>query len=95
VENSTALIGLIGSIGTSVITYFIAKANASKDYAIKREEYVDGRLKELVTLYKNEVCSLKDEIRELVEENKMLKVEILELKEKVITLEGGKYHGEI
>lgn len=91
-ENTTALIGVISTIATSFVAYFVAKANANKDYAIKREEYVDSRLKELLKLYKDEVCSLKSEIRELVEENKLLRVEILELKEKVIILEGGKYH---
>jgi len=87
--NNSALIGLLSTVITGMITYLVTKSNNKKDVEIKREEYVDTQLRELVKLYKEEVSSLKSEMKELVEENKLLRTEIISLKEKLIELEGG------
>lgn len=94
--DNTAFLGVVGTAITAIVTYLVASANNRKEEGLKRAEYVDNQLKELVKLYKDEVNGLKEEMKELIEENKLLREEIIDLKQKLIEIEGGEIiHGQV
>lgn len=85
---SPAVWGGIGSFVTGFIAYQTAIKKNNLDLAIQRETYVDTQLKNLLENYKTELGALKTEVKVLTDKNQQLVEEILNLKAKIIELEG-------
>lgn len=84
---NTALLSVITSIITGVITYKTTKNKNDADVSVKREELVDEHLKQILAGYQAEISNMRQEIQTLTEENKKLVNEVFELKTKIYELE--------
>lgn len=88
---SPELLAVIGSIITAIITatvtFKVAKANTDKDCAISREEFVDTHMRTLIDTYQKELSELRTDIGSLVQENKLLREEIIQLRTKIMEME--------
>lgn len=83
-----AVWGVVGSVLTGIITYRTASRKGNADITIQREAYVDKQLQSLLENYKTELGELKKEIKVLTEKNQQLVEEVINLKAKIIELEG-------
>lgn len=80
---STTLTALVSGL----VSYQIAKVNVNKDRAVKREDFMDSQMKLLVEGYQKELTELREDISSLVTENQQLRIEVVNLKSKIIELE--------
>ncbi|URZ16853.1 hypothetical protein [Clostridium felsineum] len=85
--SNTAIVGLLTSVLTGVITYVTTRSKNQVELSIKREELIDQHLQNILEGYKQEISALRAEVHELTEENKKLVAEILGLKAKIYELE--------
>jgi hypothetical protein len=89
--------GLVGIMISSAVTYSVTKINLRRNIQQSRESYVDEKLREIINIYETELTSLREEvrnsinenltlgkaIRELIGENIKLREDIVELKQKI------------
>lgn len=83
-----AVWGVLGSVISGLIAYKTASKKTNLELSVKREAYVDTQLQGLLNSYKTDLGELKIEIRELTEKNQLLVTEVLNLKVKIMELEG-------
>jgi BMFP domain-containing protein YqiC len=74
--------GFIGSAVSGFITYKTASQKNKLDLSLQRETFVDAQMKELILSYKEDIASLKIEIRALTAKNEELVGEVFILREK-------------
>ncbi|MFT8313239.1 MAG: hypothetical protein ABF633_03175 [Clostridium sp.] len=85
---SPAVWGVIGSVITGFVTYRTTTSKNNIDLSIKREQFIDAQLQKLFTSYQNEIAEMKEEVKGLVAENKLLREEVIQLKGKIVEMEG-------
>jgi len=91
----TVIATVVSSLLTGCITYKVAVINADKDRAVKREDFMDSQTKLLMKTYQSEVDGLKKDITILQDENQKLKNEVLNLRSKIIEMEGTQHERKI